>query len=99
MPAPAGPAVRAAIGTGPDLHIATARLRGPRTVARPVVIPGEPLADGYWNCPAQGCSWSSVNPMAHPCPVGGRSRSREQSPPRVRAEPEAVGLPHGGPAS
>ncbi|SHK84593.1 hypothetical protein SAMN05421803_13710 [Nocardiopsis flavescens] len=93
--------VGAGTGTGP--WSATTRLRGPRPGARAVVIPGEPVADGYWTCPAQGCSWTSINPMSHPCPVGGQSRARGRghgrSPARARGEFGVEGALRAGPAS
>lgn len=90
-------------GTGAGPWSATTRLRGPRPGARAVVIPGEPVADGYWTCPAQGCSWTSINPMSHPCPVGGQSRARGRghgrSPARIRGEFGVEGALRAGPAS
>ncbi|MDE3725116.1 hypothetical protein PWG71_27355 [Nocardiopsis sp. N85] len=72
-------------GGVPARRALTVRLRGPRAGTRTVAVPGEETADGYWTCPAQACSWTSVNPMSHPCPVGSSVRE------------EARDVPVGGP--
>lgn len=51
-------------------------------------IPPTPPPIAYWTCPREGCSFSAINPLSHPCPLRvGYSRRRHA---RVRPYTLAV---------
>lgn len=67
------PALRAYVAfyLGPEAVPWQSAATGPALAGRLRSVERElsPTGGGFWNCPAAGCSWGSVKPMSHPCPL------------------------------